>query len=235
MDQKALSGGKIRRYDGAGSSERRDTLDSEGIETWCSSSTGPSTRSCGTCRRRDTRSTGPGARRHGLHPGRPRGRRVSKRTGKVRRNGRTRSTGRNERPLSDRCRGDMDERIAIAGMHRAGSGVRAIARTHSGAPSTNENTNGLPRQYSPQGNRPVRIHRGMPRRSRYGTQRQTPQDPGLHETQREDPRTDRRHRNINTNRHHQHQLSTKMLRRPLEFVLPPHRLRSGRRSPHTGQ
>lgn len=32
-----------------------------------------------------------------------------KRTGKVWRNGRTRPTGRNERPLSDRCRGDMDK------------------------------------------------------------------------------------------------------------------------------
>lgn len=139
-----------------------------------------------------------------------------KRTGKVWRNGRTRPTGRNERPLSDRCRGDMDkprrtdaghlcmdERIAIADMYRAGSGVRAIARTPGGAPGTNENTNGLPRQYSPQGNRPVRIHRGTPRRSRHGTQR-------------EDPRTDRRHRNINTNRHQQYQLSTKMLRQPLE-------------------
>ncbi|WP_238551920.1 methyltransferase [Bifidobacterium boum] len=63
----------------AGSSERRNTLDSEGIETWCSSSTGPSTGSCGTCRRRDARSTGPGARRHGLHPGRPRGRCVQTR------------------------------------------------------------------------------------------------------------------------------------------------------------
>ena len=31
-----------------------------------------------------------------------------KRTGKVWRNGRTRSTGRNERPLSDRYRGGMD-------------------------------------------------------------------------------------------------------------------------------
>lgn len=74
--KKTLSGGKIRRYDGAGSSERRNTLDSEGIETWCTSSTGPSTGSCGTCRRRDVRSTGLGARRHELHPGRPRGRRV---------------------------------------------------------------------------------------------------------------------------------------------------------------
>ncbi|OZG51613.1 transposase [Pseudoscardovia radai] len=74
---------------------------------------------------------------------------VSKRTGKVSRNGRTRSTGRNERPLADWCRGDMDkpkttcarhlgldERITIAGMHRAGSGVRAIARTLGRAPST---------------------------------------------------------------------------------------------------
>ena len=74
---------------------------------------------------------------------------VSKRTGKVWRNGRTRPTGRNERPLSDRCRGGMDkpkqtdaghlcmdERIAIADMHRAGSGVRAIARTLGRAPST---------------------------------------------------------------------------------------------------
>ena len=77
---------------------------------------------------------------------------------------------------------------------------------------TNENTNGLPRQYFPQGDRPTRIHRGIPRRSRHGTRRQAPQDPGLHETQREDPRTDRRHRNVNTNRYHQHQLPTKMLR-----------------------
>ena len=34
---------------------------------------------------------------------------VSKRTGKVWRNGRTRSTGRNERPLVDWYRGGMDE------------------------------------------------------------------------------------------------------------------------------
>lgn len=47
---------------------------------------------------------------------------------------------------------------------------------------TNENTNGLPRQYSHQGNRPVRIHRGTPRRNRYGTRRQAPQDPGLHKS-----------------------------------------------------
>lgn len=76
---------------------------------------------------------------------------VSKRTGKAWRNGRTRSTGRNGRPLVDRCRGGMDERIAIADMRRAGSGVRSIARTPGRAPSTNENTNGLPRQYPPRG------------------------------------------------------------------------------------
>ena len=74
---------------------------------------------------------------------------VSKRTGKVWRNGRTRSTGRNERPLVDWYRGGMDkpkqidarylcmdERIAIADMRRAGSGVRAIARALGRAPST---------------------------------------------------------------------------------------------------
>ena len=74
---------------------------------------------------------------------------VSKRTGKVWRNGRTRSTGRNERPLADWYRGDMDKpkttsarylgldkRITIADMHRAGSGVRAIARALGRAPST---------------------------------------------------------------------------------------------------
>ena len=70
----------------------------------------------------------------------------------------------------------------------------------------------------PQGNRPARTHRGTPRRSRHGTQRQAPQAPGPHETQREDPRTDRRHRNINTNRHHQHQPPKKMLQQPLEFT-----------------
>jgi len=36
---------------------------------------------------------------------------ASKRTGKAWRNGRTRSTGRNERPLVDWCRGGMDKCI----------------------------------------------------------------------------------------------------------------------------
>lgn len=69
---------------------------------------------------------------------------VSKRTGKVWRNGRTRSAGRNGRPLVDRCRGGMDkpkqidarylcmgERIAIAGMHR----VRQTAAHRPRCPS----------------------------------------------------------------------------------------------------
>ena len=73
---------------------------------------------------------------------------VSKRTGKVWRNSRTRSTGRNGRPLVDRYRGGMDKpkridaghlcmdgRIAIVDLRRAGSGVRAIARTPAGRPA----------------------------------------------------------------------------------------------------
>ena len=48
----------------------------------------------------------------------------------------------------------MDERTAIADLHRAGRGVRAIARTPGGAPGTDENTNGLPHQHSPKGTAP---------------------------------------------------------------------------------
>lgn len=79
---------------------------------------------------------------------------VSKRTGKVWRNGRTRSTGRNERPLVDWYAGRMkantghvgtkdparylneDERIEIADLVQAGEGVRAIARRLGRSPST---------------------------------------------------------------------------------------------------
>lgn len=79
---------------------------------------------------------------------------VSKRTGKVWRNGRTRSTGRNERPLVDWYAGRMkantghvgakdparylseDERIEIADLVQVGEGVRAIARSPGRSPST---------------------------------------------------------------------------------------------------
>lgn len=66
---------------------------------------------------------------------------VSKRTGKVWRNGRTRTSGRNEAPAVDWYRGDMptpkpvdgrylnqDERLTIADGIRAGDSLRAIAR-----------------------------------------------------------------------------------------------------------
>ena len=88
---------------------------------------------------------------------------------------------------------------------------------------TNENTNGLPRQYFPQGDRPTRIHRGIPRRSRHGTRRQAPQDPGLHETQRDDPQTDRRHQPIPST-----PIANKDVATPLEFAISPNLL--GRRS-----
>ena len=77
---------------------------------------------------------------------------VSKRTGKVWRNGLTRSTGRNEGPLVDWYAGRMgperdrqagtrrhlseDERIEIADLVQAGEGVRAIARRLGRSPST---------------------------------------------------------------------------------------------------
>ena len=66
---------------------------------------------------------------------------VSKRTGKAWRNGRTRATGRNEKPLVDWYRSTMDkpkriharylnqeERILIADRLRPGGSIRAIAR-----------------------------------------------------------------------------------------------------------
>ena len=66
---------------------------------------------------------------------------VSKRTGKVWRNGRTRSNGRNEKPSVDRYRStvdipqkissrylDQDECISIADWRKAGMSVRGIAR-----------------------------------------------------------------------------------------------------------
>ena len=106
---------------------------------------------------------------------------VPKRTGKAWRNGRTRSTGRNERPPADRHRGGMDkprrtdaghlcmdERIAIADMRHAGSGVRAIARTLGRAPSTisrepRRNADGIGGAYGPNRAQQKAAHR--PRRS----------------------------------------------------------------------
>lgn len=74
---------------------------------------------------------------------------VSKRTGKAWRNGRTRATGRNEKPLVDRYRSTMDkprtlhprhlsqeERIQIADRLRLGDSVRAIARLPGRDPGT---------------------------------------------------------------------------------------------------
>ncbi|OCA94326.1 IS30 family transposase [Actinobaculum suis] len=74
---------------------------------------------------------------------------VSKRTGKVWRNGRTRATGRNEAPSVDWYRGDMPqpaplharylseaERIQIADLLHAGYSIRKIAVTLGRAPST---------------------------------------------------------------------------------------------------
>lgn len=74
---------------------------------------------------------------------------VSKRTGKVWRNGRGRSSGRDERALVDWYRGDMDEpkkidgyylsrdeRIAIADGVRAGESIRSIAARLGRSPST---------------------------------------------------------------------------------------------------
>ena len=57
---------------------------------------------------------------------------------------------------------------------------------------TNENTNGLLRQYFPQRHRPIRLPGGLPRRGRRGTQRPATQNPRVHETKREDHRTARR-------------------------------------------
>lgn len=73
---------------------------------------------------------------------------VSKRTGKVWRNGRTRATGRNEKPSVDWYRSTMDkpkriharylnqeERILIADRLRPGDSIRAIARCRDATPA----------------------------------------------------------------------------------------------------
>ena len=92
---------------------------------------------------------------------------VSKRTGKVWRNGRTRASGRNEKPSVDWYRStvdkpkqinarylDQDERVSIADWRRAGAGVREIARRIGRSPSTvsrelARNTNPATGMYEP--------------------------------------------------------------------------------------
>lgn len=92
---------------------------------------------------------------------------VSKRTGKVWRNGRTRSNGRNEKPSVDRYRSTVDipqkissrylsqdERISIADWRKAGMSVRGIARTLNRPASTASrelvrNTNPATGMYEP--------------------------------------------------------------------------------------
>lgn len=92
---------------------------------------------------------------------------VSKRTGKVWRNGRTRASGRNEKPSLDWYRGDMEmpkeihqrflntqDRIHIADWLRQGKTIRHIARLLDRSPSTisreiKRNINTKTRSYEP--------------------------------------------------------------------------------------
>ena len=92
---------------------------------------------------------------------------VSKRTGKVWRNGRTRSTGRDEKPSVDWYRSTVDipqkissrylsqdERVSIADWRKAGMGVRGIARRLNRPASTAgrelaRNTNPATGMYEP--------------------------------------------------------------------------------------
>ena len=91
---------------------------------------------------------------------------ASKRTGKAWRNGRTRSTGpraaargpvpwRHGRAQADRRRTPVHGRAHRHRRHAPRRQRRPRHRPDPGrAPSTNENTNGLPRQYSPKGTDP---------------------------------------------------------------------------------
>ena len=107
---------------------------------------------------------------------------VSKRTGKAWRNGRTRATGRNEKPLVDWYRSTMDktktlhprylsqeERIQIADRLRLGDSIRAIARLLGRDPGT-----GQPRGRAQQESR-VRRLRALPRPAEGRGPAQTPQ------------------------------------------------------------
>ena len=115
---------------------------------------------------------------------------VSKRTGKAWRNGRTRATGRNEKPLVDRYRSTMDkprtlhprhlsqeERIQIADRLRLGDSVRAIARLPGRDPGTvgrEVERNGNPESggyepYQAQQKAADRLKRPKPRKAAEGT------------------------------------------------------------------
>lgn len=107
---------------------------------------------------------------------------VSKRTGKAWRNGRTRATGRNEKPLVDWYRSTMDkpktlhprylsqeERIQIADRLRLGDSIRAIARLLGRDPGT------VSRRGRAQQESRVRRLRALPRPAEGRGPAQTPQ------------------------------------------------------------
>ena len=115
---------------------------------------------------------------------------VSKRTGKAWRNGRTRATGRDEKPLVDWYRDPMDtpkpiherylcqdERLTIADRLRLGDGVRAIAGLLNRSPATVSreirlNTNPRTGRYEPyraQQTGADRLKRPRPSKTRPGT------------------------------------------------------------------
>ena len=107
---------------------------------------------------------------------------VSKRTGKAWRNGRTRATGRNEKPLVDWYRSTMDkpktlhprylsqeERIQIADRLRLGDSIRAIARLLGRDPGT------VSREVERKQESRVRRLRALPRPAEGRGPAQTPQ------------------------------------------------------------
>ena len=107
---------------------------------------------------------------------------VSKRTGKAWRNGRTRATGRNEKPLVDWYRSTMDkpktlhprylsqeERIQIADRLRLGDSIRAIARLLGRDPGT------VSREVERNRKSRVRRLRALPRPAEGRGPAQTPQ------------------------------------------------------------
>lgn len=91
---------------------------------------------------------------------------------------------------------------------------------HSTSTAVTRNSSGLLRQYFPKGTDPsgyTEEHLDAVAMEPNDRPRKTPDHMKPSE---KTPRTDRRHRNIHTNRHQQHQLSTKMLQRPLESATP---------------